>query len=343
VDGAFSMCEEADDATFLNMLGKDMDEQDSIRHTKIGRLSQESSVCSVTESTSFISAEKVVEVDSDSTYHHLLPSSVTWLTYECLRAIENCLGADDSSGAQVSGGTSSISNSNFSAFKKKLYKIRKGKYIFGGHGSTSKDECFSVAYSRCHASVNVDNANVVKDCKTTVPGDTDCAGSSDGLMEGSSSSELDLLRFLSLSDWPDIIYDVSSHDVSVHTPLHRLLSMLLQKALRRCYGGSVVINAINASTSTSLSRTDDDFFGCLLEGCHPCGFSAFVMEHPLRTRVFCAQVHAGMWRKNGDAAILCCEWYRSVRRWVLYSNYIFSGYYWLRHFSLFCYAGLNKV
>lgn len=312
VDGAFSMCEEADDATFLNMHGKDMDEQDSIRHTKIGRLSQESSVCSVTESTSFISAEKVVEVDSDSTYHHLLPSSVTWLTYECLRAIENCLGADDSSGAQVSGDTSSISNSNFSAFKKKLYKIRKGK-IFGGHGSTSKDEFFSVAYSRCHASVNVDNANVVKDCKTTVPGDTDCAGSSDGLMEGSSSSELDLLRFLSLSDWPDIIYDVSSHDVSVHTPLHRLLSMLLQKALRRCYGGSVVINAINASTSTSLSRTDDGFFGCLLEGCHPCGFSAFVMEHPLRNMVFCAQVHAGMWRKNGDAAILCCEWYRSVR------------------------------
>ncbi|KAG6769474.1 hypothetical protein POTOM_025112 [Populus tomentosa] len=313
VDGAFSMCEEADDATCLNMHGKDMDEQDSIRHTKIGRLSQESSVCSVTESTSIISAEKIVEVDSDSTYHHFLPSSVTWLTYECLRAIENCLGADDSSGAQVSGDTSSISNSNFSAFKKKLYKIRKGKYIFGGHGSTSKDECFSVAYSRSHASVNVDDANVVKDCKTTVPGETDCAGSSDGLMEGSSSSELDLLRFLSLSDWPDIIYDVSSHDVSVHTPLHRLLSMLLQKALRRCYGGSVVINAINASTSTSLSRTDDDFFGCLLEGCHPCGFSAFVMEHPLRNRVFSAQVHAGMWRKNGDAAILCCEWYRSVR------------------------------
>ncbi|XP_073266120.1 E3 ubiquitin-protein ligase PRT6 isoform X1 [Populus alba] len=313
VDGAFSMCEEADDATFLNMHGKDMDEQDSIRHTKIGRLSQESSVCSVTESTSFISAEKIVEVDSDSTYHHLLPSSVTWLTYECLRAIENCLGADDSSGAQVSVDTSSISNSNFSAFKKKLYKIRKGKYIFGGHGSTSKDECFSVAYSSCHASVNVDNANVVKDCKTTVPGDADCAGSSDGLMEGSSSSELDLLHFLSLSDWPDIIYDVSSHDVSLHTPLHRLLSMLLQKALRRCYGGSVVINAINASTSTSLSRTDDDFFGCLLEGCHPCGFSAFVMEHPLRNRVFCAQVHAGMWRKNGDSATLCCEWYRSVR------------------------------
>ncbi|KAJ7950320.1 E3 ubiquitin-protein ligase PRT6 [Quillaja saponaria] len=36
------------------------------------------------------------------------------------------------------------------------------------------------------------------------------------------------------------------------------------------------------------------------------------MEHPLRIRVFCAEVHAGMWRKNGDAALLCCEWYRSV-------------------------------
>lgn len=313
VDGAFSMSEEADDATFLDMHGKDIDEQDSIRHTKIGRLTQESSVCSVTESTSFISSAKVVEADSDSTYHHLLPSSVTWLTFECLRAIENCLGADDPSGAQISRDTSSISNSNFSAFKKTLSTTRIGKYMLGGCGSTSEDECSSVAYSSCHASVKVNNANVVRDCKTTVPGENDCAGSSVGLMEGSSSSKLHLLRFLSLSDWPDIIYDVSSHDISVHIPLHRLLSMLLQKALRRCYGESVVTYAINASPPTSSSRTNDDFFACLLEGCHPCGFSAFVMEHPLRNRVFCAQVHAGMWRKNGDAAIICSEWYRSVR------------------------------
>ncbi|KAJ6331665.1 hypothetical protein OIU76_010117 [Salix suchowensis] len=263
VDGAFSMSEEADDATFLDMHGKDIDEQDSIRHTKIGRLTQESSVCSVTESTSFISSAKVVETDSDSTYHHLLPSSVTWLTFECLRAIENCLGADDPSGAQISRDTSSISNSNFSAFKKTLSTTRIGKYMLGGCGSTSEDECSSVAYSSCHASVKVNNANVVRDCKTTVPGENDCAGSSVGLMEGSSSSKLHLLRFL--------------------TPqLHHL-------------------------------ETNDDFFACLLEGCHPCGFSAFVMEHPLRNRVFCAQVHAGMWRKNGDAAIICSELYRSVR------------------------------
>ncbi|CAN4109660.1 unnamed protein product [Withania somnifera] len=43
------------------------------------------------------------------------------------------------------------------------------------------------------------------------------------------------------------------------------------------------------------------------------GFSAFIMEHALRIRVFCAQVQAGMWRRNGDVAILSCEWYRSVR------------------------------
>lgn len=61
---------------------------------------------------------------------------------------------------------------------------------------------------------------------------------------------------------------------------------------------------------------DGDFFGNVLGGCHANGFSAFVMEHPLRNRVFCAQVHAGMWRRNGDAAILSSEWYRSVRWWV---------------------------
>ncbi|KAK4392246.1 E3 ubiquitin-protein ligase PRT6 [Sesamum angolense] len=37
------------------------------------------------------------------------------------------------------------------------------------------------------------------------------------------------------------------------------------------------------------------------------------MEHPLRIRVFCAEVRAGMWRRNGDAPILFSEWYRSVR------------------------------
>lgn len=151
--------------------------------------------------------------------------------------------------------------------------------------------------------------------KPIITGDIDLdnisypAGFDDTTMEGES----DTLRVLSLSDWPDILYDVSSQDVSVHIPLHRLLSLLLQKALNRCYGEATEPYMISASSAHPLSDVYSNFFGHVLGGCHPYGFSAFVMEHPLRIRVFCAEVHAGMWRRNGDAALLSCEWYRSVR------------------------------
>lgn len=89
--------------------------------------------------------------------------------------------------------------------------------------------------------------------------------------------------------------------------------MVLQKALGKCYGETAQPGAISANLSSSIPC---DFFGHILGGYHPHGFSAFIMEHTLRIRVFCAQVHAGMWRKNGDAAILSCECYRSVRWYV---------------------------
>ncbi|KAJ0560472.1 putative carboxypeptidase U transcription factor interactor and regulator Znf-B family [Helianthus annuus] len=116
-------------------------------------------------------------------------------------------------------------------------------------------------------------------------------------VEGDYTNELEVL---SLADWPEIEYDVSSQEISVHIPLHRLLSLALQRALKRCYG-------------ESESSAYGDFFGHVLGGCHPYGFSAFVMEHPLRIRVFCSQVRAGMWRKNGDAALASYEWYRFVK------------------------------
>ena len=112
------------------------------------------------------------------------------------------------------------------------------------------------------------------------------------------------VHILGLCDWPDIHYDVSFQAISVHLPLHRLLSLLIGKALRMCYGESTLHHGVN------------DFFSYVLGDFHPCGFSALVMEHVLRVRVFCAQVIAGMWKKNGDTALVSCEWYRSVRRYV---------------------------
>uniref|UniRef100_A0A2P2JXD8 E3 ubiquitin-protein ligase n=1 Tax=Rhizophora mucronata TaxID=61149 RepID=A0A2P2JXD8_RHIMU len=289
VDGAFSTIEETGKDVFSNMYKQHMHEGESERHAKVGRLTQESSVGSVAaRSSGFVSLTSVIEVRSDSVCRLTIPSSVKWLTYECLRAIENWLGVDNLSGPLLSRNTGNNASGNFLALEKTCALIRKGKHFFSG--------------LKVHETENSKCAG--KDHQIAVPGKSDSAGSDDSLMEGDGSTDLDALRVLSLSDWPDIIYDVSLQEVSVHIPLHRLLSLLIQKALRRCYSES--------SHSTPLFARDD-FFGYVLGGCHPYGFSAFVMEHPLRNRAFCAQVHAGMWRKNGDAAILSSEWYRTVR------------------------------
>ncbi|KAM7271402.1 hypothetical protein ACFE04_030616 [Oxalis oulophora] len=252
VDRAFDVTNQTDSESLSNMSNQENDDGDNLRHAKMGRLSEESSASA--------SGSRVLTCDFQ------VPESVTWLTHECLKAIGQWLGVDDSA--------SSSSNciTNLLAFKRTFSRIRKGKNIFG------------------RLTGSAENQHLIE-CS-----DDDCM------------AEFDPLHFLSLSSWPDITYDVSSQDISLHIPLHRLLSLLFQKALRRNYDGCVVPNADNQSMSSHT-----DFFGHFLDGCHPYGFAAFVMEHPLRVRVFCAGVRAGMWRKNGDAALLSCEWYHSVR------------------------------
>ncbi|KAJ0933105.1 putative carboxypeptidase U chromatin regulator PHD family [Helianthus annuus] len=236
VAGAFS----TEDESVSTTNKQDVDEQDILRHAKVGRLSQESSVSSVTaRGTSMDCDSEAVGGNAES-----IPvlTSISWLMFECLRAIENWLKSDNT--ANTSGGHLTLLTSRTS----------------------------------------------------------NASGFGDRVVDGDYTNELEAL---SLADWPEIEYDVSSQEISVHIPLHRLLSLVLQRALKRCYGES--------ESSADSSVEFGDFFGHVLGGCHPYGFSAFVMEHPLRIRVFCSEVHAGMWRKNGDAAILSYEWYRSVR------------------------------
>ncbi|KAM7262104.1 hypothetical protein ACFE04_021181 [Oxalis oulophora] len=109
---------------------------------------------------------------------------------------------------------------------------------------------------------------------------------------GSQSQQLDL-GILNFSEWPNIFYDVSKQEIYVHSPLHRFLFMLLHNVLRRCNGNV-------------------DMFGSMLVGCRPHGFSASIMEHPLRVRVFCAQVCARMWSEN-DVASFSAYWYLDAR------------------------------
>lgn len=314
VAGAFSgfKVEETDEEMLSNVQKQDLDDEESLRHAKVGRLSQETSVCGA----------KFNEAKSDTICKPLVPASVTWLIFECLRSIENCLGVDNASGTLfnvLSPNSGSVCPSNFLALKKTLAQIRKGKYIFskftssneaqGGHSVLPVSSDSNVGnYLQSAQSVGQDRRSI-----RTGEIDLDNASYPAGFHDITMEGESEVLRLLSLSDWPDIHYDVSSQDISVHIPLHRLLSLLLQKALNKCYNEAAEPYIISARSAKQFSDVYRNFFGHILGGCHPYGFSAFVMEHPLRIRVFCAEVHAGMWRRNGEAAILSSEWYRSVR------------------------------
>lgn len=325
VDGAFSDFSKGglDDEIFWISDKQESDDGDNLRHAKVGRLSQDSSACSMAgRSSAFAGSSKASEVKSNASSHMLLPHSVTWLISECLGAIENWLGIENKSWVlpnMSSSNSGSIYDGNLSAIKRTLTNIRKGRNIFRrlassseDHGRQGSDYCMD----------DLENSeNAVEDCKAKIIESDhthNSSGSVDSTVEADVPAELDGLRFLSSFDWPQIVYDVSSQDISVHIPIHRLLSMLLQRSLRRYFGESPIPDVSDACSANSSSTIYTDFFGHALGGSHPCGFSAFIMEHPLRIRVFCAEVHAGMWRKNGDAALLSCEWYRSVR-WLVYT------------------------
>uniref|UniRef100_M8B5B3 E3 ubiquitin-protein ligase n=1 Tax=Aegilops tauschii TaxID=37682 RepID=M8B5B3_AEGTA len=126
------------------------------------------------------------------------------------------------------------------------------------------------------------------------------------LLYAHPDSRIDELGILNMTSWPRVVFDVGSQETSFHIPLHRMLSLLLRKAIKKCFGE----DAKPEECSVVQSK---EFFSQVLGGFKPYGFASIVMEHPLRVRVFCAQVRAGMWRKNGDAAILSAEWYRSVQ------------------------------
>ncbi|XP_048127654.1 E3 ubiquitin-protein ligase PRT6 isoform X2 [Rhodamnia argentea] len=314
VDGASS------DAPADGIDEMDVDDGEGLRHAKVVRLSRESSACSTSgRSKASASGSKAAEVYTINSSHPSIPLSVSWLINECLKAIENWLLVDKTSGGPVidlSQSNSSIATSHFSALKKTIWRIRKGKYIFGRLGSTSDQQGRLNHGDLPNASV--DNGEDADPESKSVPvGESDVANafvaSDNCAVEGDYASEVGALRVLSLQDWPNVVYDVSSQDISVHIPLHRLLSLLLLKALKIWDGDTTASNEKATAFAYQPSMPYSNFFKCLLGLCSPLGFSAFVMEHPLRIRVFCAEVHAGMWKKNGDAALLSCEWYRSAR------------------------------
>lgn len=137
---------------------------------------------------------------------------------------------------------------------------------------------------------------------------------SGSLLEDTDSKiDSDAFRLFAMDEWPEFTYDVSSEEISFHVPLHWLFSLLLKKLLKSCFGDNELLEMDNSLSQVCLLEFHQIFFNQILQDCHKNGFSAFIMELPLRLRVYCAQVSADMWQRNGEAATSICSWYHSSK------------------------------
>jgi hypothetical protein len=292
------------------------------RNAKVGRISQESSVSS--SSTRDISLSCGV------------PPPAAWLILQCLKAIESWLEPDIAMRSRMSS-LDAISRDphKFVAFREEPLASDMGspKMKMSAEGIKIKEGSQSDVIADYHAT-----SSCVKEHGSMMQVDQDLMAQASNrtgkgkMIESSNATDTQLhlensiaytltdgsilyahpdsgieeLGILNSRGWPHVVFDVSSQETSFHIPLHRMLSLLLRKVLKKCFGE-------DARLDEGSIVQPDEFFSIVLKGCEPYGFASVVMEHPLRVRVFCAQVHAGMWRKNGDAAILSAEWYRSVQ------------------------------
>ncbi|KAL6496213.1 hypothetical protein OROGR_029471 [Orobanche gracilis] len=299
VAGAFSVSSDdyTSEETVFSSYNLDCEDQDSRRHyLEAGRLSQESSISSITGKSPF-------DFEAKTTDSIPVPSLALWLINECMRSIDSWFVLDETLGplGALSLRTRNDSGNNFVSLKRTFSRFRRARLFRTSSSPDSKPHAIS---SEAHNKPSHVGLNIGVGSEGSQSKEQAAPGINDERFLGESMSELEGLQMLSLSDWPDIVYDVSSQEISLHMPLHRFLSMILGRALKECFGC-----APNACSADLLFLRYGEFLGHILDGCEPYGFSAFMMEHPLQIRVFCAQVNAGMWSRNGDAPILCSEWY----------------------------------
>lgn len=226
-----------------------------------------------------------------------VPSTALWLVLECIKAVENWLKPEFLSHNTDSSSSFSLSSSPIKVGRFGRMQIGKGKNI--------------IMRTQVNPSLT-ENKTLL--CKL-----------SDGtLVYNEPGTEFDVnggSSLFRLATWPCVSFDVSSQEISFHIPLHRFLSLLLRRAMKWTYGE----RGSSQNPDTKPNSSEDNFFGQILGGYRSPGLAALLMEHPLRVRVFCAQVRAGMWRKNGDAVILSAEWYRSVQ-WYCKLDILFLSF-----------------
>ncbi|KAF8704993.1 hypothetical protein HU200_031244 [Digitaria exilis] len=311
---------ESTDVTVCSTAIKGMESAENQRNEKVGRVAQESSVSNLSNRDSSLSCG--------------LPSPAAWLIFQCLKAIECWLEPDTALRRKLSSLDASSGDSrSFMASLDNSLTSDKGTSSntkIGVNGVRINGPDGVADYHDTSSSVHVHDDRMQID-QEGIPPASDMTGKgkmhessnttdiqlhpqnaitytlTDGsLLHAPPDSRIEELGVLNTRGWPHVVFDVSSQETSFHIPLHRMLSLLLRKALKKCFGEDARPDKHSVVQST-------EFFPQVLRGCEPYGFASIVMEHPLRIRVFCAQVRAGMWRKNGDAAILSAEWYRSVQ------------------------------
>ena len=251
---------------------------------KVGRVSQENSVCNLGTRESSSSSE--------------LPSPAACLVRQCLKAIGSWLEQIGEVGMKVNEGSQLVDVADYyevigPPIQESDNMVMTGKggmpHVGNITGKGKMQETSSAPDVQLHSE------NVIAATLTDHK-----------FLYAHPDSGTDELGILNTTGWHHVVFDVSSQATSFHIPLHRMLSLLLREAMNKCFGE-------DAKTEECSVVRSNEFFSQVLGGCEPYGFASVVMEHPLRVRVFCAQVRAGMWRKNGDAAILSAEWYRSVQ------------------------------
>ncbi|CAI5479531.1 unnamed protein product [Closterium sp. Yama58-4] len=136
-------------------------------------------------------------------------------------------------------------------------------------------------------------------------------------------------------------YDVGRQEVSFHLPLHRMLALLLhsllrlscpvpdpqgdpQEDLKRREGEGRMVESTPDKMEERQWEREHEAGGGGGEGAELCllrllpsklqrgSFLAAVAEHGLRVQVLCAQISAGMWRRNGQSMVALCDLYHSV-------------------------------
>ncbi|KAF3775302.1 E3 ubiquitin-protein ligase [Nymphaea thermarum] len=300
-------------------------EGDGLRHAKVGRLSEDNSGHVPMESKQGITAS--VAHHSWNIDHLLGPSAVAWLMVECLLAIDKWLGSPNRLRSQLLATSTGAPAGDLPLRRSARSRVRNRGVMSLFQLTSLNSQAPSTSTSR-QRSGSSGYGDADGGSRTTMMG-SDCVMNNTSCGHGSSSREVqadgsnfakdgtnfesrvETLSILSLREWSDISFDVGSDDISIHLPLHRLISLVLHKTIEKYHQEHEMFE--NKGTSSSQSKRSQNFFGLLLGGCHPCGFSTFMMEHPLRVRVFCAQVRGGMWRRNGHSVLSLCENYHNVR------------------------------